>query len=161
MGVLTYIYPREPERLAINLLLDSFVRESDGFAVAECENSQRTVPNWSYLLLSHKSHQHLRFEFVVAKNSKSNVECLAERYAKNRNFDVVRDAKKYIWSKVKAGKASDREMTDGFRSHDLIICLLARLSDGVVDLPENGKLYSCSGFARYMNAKQTGTAKSP
>jgi hypothetical protein len=160
MSVLTYVYPRDPERLALNSVLDSLERESGGFVVEECENRPRTIPNWSYLLLSHQSHKHLRFEFVVAENNKSNVKWLAEHYSNNRNFDVVCLAKKYIWSKIRIGKASDRELTAGFRSHDFIIWHLIRLSAGVVDLPEDGKLYSCSGFARFKNAKQRAPAPS-
>lgn len=158
MSVLTYIYPREPQRLAFDSLLK--VLSAEGLAVSECEEKRRAIPNWTYLLLSHKSFKHLQFELVVGQNRKTNIEWVAERHAQNRNFQVVRDAKKYIRSRIKTGNASDRELTDGFEAFDLVICLIARLSKGVVDLPENDRLYSHSGFARYKNAKALRTAKS-
>ena len=157
MSVLTYVYPREPELIAFDSLLS--ILSAKGFAVAESEEKPRAIPDWSYLLLSHNTCKHLRFEFAVAQNNKSNIKCLAERHGKNRNFQAVLSAKKYIWSKIKAGNAPDRELIAGFVLYDFVLCAVARLSKGVVNLPESDLLYSASGFARYVNSKSLHTPK--
>ena len=158
LSVLTYIYPREPQCLAFDSLHN--LLSAEGFVVTERDGNKRATPNWSHLLLSHESSKHLRFKIVVAQNKKTNIDWVAERYPKNGNLPLVRNAKKYIWCQIEIGIATDRELTAGFASFDLVVGIIARESKGVVDLPENEKLYSYSGFSRYMNAKRPPTSNS-
>lgn len=152
MSFLTYIYPSEPQLLTMDKLSKLLIKEH--FKVEEYESKPRLTPDWSYLLLSHSSLKNLRFKFVVARNKKDNIEWVTELYSGNRNLETVRTAKKYIWSEILSGKATNRELNAGFAYHDAVLYMMARLSKGVIDLPENNSLYSSSGFARYLNAKK-------
>ncbi|MEQ8787094.1 MAG: hypothetical protein RIC55_12375 [Pirellulaceae bacterium] len=70
---------------------------------------------------------------VVERNNKQNVDFVSDRYRKNRNLDVVRNARKYIWTKIIGREATAREMMASFPFYSLLIHQLAYLSKGVVD----------------------------
>lgn len=158
MSVLTYVYASDMLELKLDSLNDTLAVE--GFAIVESGNAHRSVPNWSYMILSHFSTPNLRFRFFIVHNNKSNLQWIANRFPKNQNLATVRLAKKYISCQIVPGKASDRELMHGFPLFNLIIATIARKTKGVVDLPENGKLYSSVGFSRYatsMSHRETKT----
>ena len=109
------------------------------------------MPNWSHLILVDESNPKLQFEFVVEKNDQQTIEKVTDRHHDNRNLPVVRKAKKYIRSTVNSTNASKRDRQVGLESYRLVVWVLACVSSGVVDLPEEEQLYSAFEFARFAN----------
>lgn len=150
MSVITYIYPLAPEQIGIDRLDD--VLSANGFAIIERAVEPRSLPDWSYILLSHQSSKNLRFKLVATKNSKSNIKWIAERFPRDAKVAIVEQAKKYVWCQIVAGRSPDNELLNGIHVFNHFVAVIARLSKAVVDLPENGKLYSSMGFSRYSNS---------
>jgi hypothetical protein len=157
MSVLIYVYASNLLELKLDALNDTLAVE--GFAIVESGNAHRSVPYWSYMILSHFSTSNLRFRFFNDHNNKSNLQWIADRFPKNRNLATVRLAKNYISCQIVPGNASDKELMHGFPLFNRIIATIARKSKGVVDLAENGKLYTSVGFSRYATSLSHGETK--
>ena len=102
----------------------------------------------------------LHFKLVVAQNTKTNIQSIADRFPRDTKVAIVEQAKKYVWCEIITGRSSDKELLVGIHLLNQIVALIARKSKAVVDLPENEKLYSSVGFSRYSKSTGTSTLKS-
>lgn len=150
MSVIEYTYPAEPKRLSIASLTSEFENLMPGLTF-EWENVNRGIPDWSAVTIGHPKQKGISSLFVVVKNKAENKRDLVDRYPGNKNLVVALKASVLIWSQLKFPKrVSDKVMTSAFDLHQKLIGTLNKLGRGVVDIPENEKLYSVAGFQRYV-----------
>ena len=155
MSVIEYVYPEDPKRLAVTLLSAAFEHAVPGITL-KWERRLRATPDWSAVTVLHPRRGGVRSLFVVAKNSAAQKRDLGARYAGDANLAFVRDAPIHIWSQLKVPlSASEAAMFTAMDAHRALLAALSRAGRGVVDLPENERLYSVEAFGRYAKRRLT------
>lgn len=150
MSVLEYIYPRDSGALKIDTLLPKFQNAVSGVSIAELDRKPRAMPDWSMVLVSHPGSASIGSMFSVVAQSKANKSDLRTRYEKNEHLPMVQRARHLIWSQLKiALSVPERKIDDAIDIHYMLLAAMLRQCDGLIDLPENGKLYTSIGFSRH------------
>jgi hypothetical protein len=150
MSVLEYTYPAESKRLSIAALTSEFENLMPGLTF-EWEQVNRGMPDWSAVTIGHPKQKGIHSLFVVTKNKALNKRDLAARYPRNKNLAAALKVPVLIWSQLKLPKnVSFKVVTSALDLHQKLIGSVNKLGRGVVDIPENEKLYSVAGFQRYV-----------
>lgn len=156
MSVIEYIFPSDLERLKIDLIEKALCRTLRAIAVEDIERKPRAQPDWASFSVVHSAKSELLSLVVCAPLLAAMRRETAFRYKANRNLDAVMNARKLIWTQYKGSARSDRQFIDDFRAHYLIVATILRLSRGVIDLPENERLYTARGFSRHLREIEHG-----
>ena len=149
MSVIEYVYPADPKRLAATWLTAALERAVGGVTL-DWERRSRATPDWSAVTVAHPRRPRVQSVFAIAKNSVAQKRELAARYEGDANLAVVRDAPIFIWSQLKLPlSAPEAAVLTAMDAHHALIAAVSRVGGGVVDLPENERLYSVEAFNRY------------
>lgn len=152
MSVHFNVYPGRLEHLSMHNLLEECSRVAGEITVLESERQKRSPLDWSYLLLDNPRRKGSAFKFVLERNSKRNARFISCFYGGNKNAKVVQSATHYVWSIMEiSASLSDRRFTEAMVVHYQLLHTFLRLSNGVIDLPENKRLLTGAGFARHLN----------
>ena len=150
MSVLTYLYPKNLEPLAVENLLPAVRAKVEHVALTELELRKTALPDWESLTFIHPSEPDAMFLFVASRNSKDNRKELEELYAKSPQMSVVRSARKCVWTQLKAPlKLPLKRLTQCWANHVALIAAVADVGNAVIDSPENEKLFTSASFLRH------------
>jgi hypothetical protein len=149
MCVLQYIYPRDEGGLSLRTLFPALEGAVPGAQVTEVDHGRRGTLDWSSIVVVVPAFRATGSLFVVARNNAANVRDIEKRYT-GSELKAVRDAPHYIWAQLKLPLSLNlAKSLTAIDHHNSLIATFTRHCEGVVDLPENEKLYSAAGFARY------------
>lgn len=161
MSVIEYTYPASPEQLATGSVSVAFERASPGITL-KWERRPRATPDWSAVTAGHPRHRRVESVFVVAKNSAAQKRELATRYEGDASLEIVRRAPIFIWSQLKVPlSAPAAVLLAAMDTHRALVAAISRIGGGVVDLPENERLYSAAAFGRYAKRRLTHPRSGP
>lgn len=150
MSVLTYLYPKNLEPLAVESLLPAVRAKVEHVAIAELELRKAALPDWQSLTFIHPSEPEATFLFVVSRNTKDNRKELEELYAESPHLSVVRNARKCVWTQLKAPlNLPLKRLTQCWANHVELIAAVADVGNAVIDSPENEKLFTAASFRRH------------
>ena len=150
MSVLTYVYPAEVGALAFDRLFQALQRAVPMLEVVECLCRPRSSPDWSSLVVRDGPRGKFEFVFEIGPNLAANKRGLLLAFPDSPSVAVASQASKRIWSQMQGGHTSDRVLMREFDTWNDLIATLAKISKGVVYVPENERLYSATGFARHV-----------
>ena len=149
MSVLTYLYPREIEPLAVERLLSAMRKRIAHAAISDLKLKKHAMPDWEWLTFSHPTVPETAMLAVVGRNTKTNVEYLAQHYSNTKSFSVVESARLYIWTQHKSPlNLPLKRFHQSWKVYIDIVAAVARISHAVIDSPEAGKLMTASTFQR-------------
>ena len=149
MSVLEYIYPEHPHRLTTATVSAAFERAAPKVTL-EWEHRPRAVPAWSAVTVAHPRPPKVRSVFVVARNSAAQKRDLATRYEGDANLAAVLSTPVLIWSQLRVPLSTPlAAIPPAFDLHYALLAAISGAGGGVVDLPENERLYSVEGFRRH------------
>jgi len=154
MSVITYIYPRDLNALAIEPLLAEIRKQVDYVTIGELELKKRSTPDWQAVVFCHPSEPEVEMLFVVSRNSKENIDDLGEQYRKMPEFSVVQSATIMIWSQLKWPHLPLKRFMKISAVYEEVLATVADVSDGVIDSPERERLFTPSTFRRYVRMYQ-------
>lgn len=150
MSVLTYLYPRDLDALAIERLLPVARKRVDGVSLVELSLKKSATPDWESLCFVHHSEPSATFLFVVARNTKRNINDLTHRYGKASGMAIVSSATKMIWAQHKASSELPlRRFRASWAIFTELIAVIADIGHAVIDSPENNRLFSASNYRRH------------
>lgn len=153
MSVIEYIYPDFPHQLTWECLEAEFMDAVPGVQI-EWEFRQHATPNWSTVWVRHPRGRRVTTIFVVSKNTLAQKRDLKARYKRDAKLVIATAASHVIWSQLKVPSSmSDSAFFNAMNTHNVLIATLNREGRGVVDLPENGRLYSVVSFRRYVKRR--------
>ena len=153
MSVLEYTYPRDETSLEIEVFVPILQATVSGVVLLEKEFAGRSKTKWNSLLLGHSKTSQFKTLIARTTNKKSSIRDVCERSYTKQYQSVVTQATTLFWSQLKMGDTlSLTKMKAAFALHYQILLTLVRTTGGVIHLPESEKLYSASGFSRYVGS---------
>jgi len=150
MSVLTYLYPSDLDGLAVERLLPVARKKIDDVSLVELSLKKAATPDWESLSFVHHSEPSATFLFVMARNTKRNIDDLVQRYGNDSSMAVVRSATKMIWAQHKCSSELPlRRFRTNWALFNELIAVFADIGCAVIDSLENERLFSASTFRRH------------